>query len=225
MIAGTLHTVTRILRVLIYSGCSRKNLVLILLAAILATCPFVGIGTSHVAKVLRQKYWQGTPDVRRRLSKHSLFKPTNFLVFRSVTTREKIRGSTFGTISGMGKISFPTKNSAYLPTLSFSQSSGSLCWIFQGLAGVVGVTLGLLTFCPGGIGLEDSGGEGKDGQLDPTGLLIGQFWGLGLSRSSGCLKRDLLLFEPSSAGVEDVDGDTPSMIADCNQEGRWASAL
>ena len=138
MNAGTLHTVTRILLVSMYSGCNRKNLVAILFAAILAASSSVGIRTSRVAKLLWQKYWQGTPDVRRRSSKFSFFSPTNLLVLRSVTSREMIRGSIF-LISGMGKIAFPTKNSAYLPPVSFSYTSESLCWTFHVLAGVVGL--------------------------------------------------------------------------------------
>ena len=138
MNAGTLNMVTHILRISIYSGCSRKKFVAILLAAALAAGSSVGIRTSHVSKLLRQKYWQGTPAVRSRSSKFSFLSPTNLLVLRSVTTRETIRGSIFFTISGMGKISFPLKNSAYLPTflIVFQISLGPFMYLLFGLDSV-----------------------------------------------------------------------------------------
>ena len=101
MNAGTLHTVTRILRVPMYSGCSGKNLVAMLFAATLAVRSSVGIRTSDVVKLLRQKYSQETPVVRHRSSKLSFLSSTNLLDLRSVMT-----------ISGMAKISFPLMNSA-----------------------------------------------------------------------------------------------------------------
>ena len=76
----------------------------------------------------------------------------------------------------MGKISFPLKYWAYLPTRSFSYSSGSFCGTF----------LGVFTR-PGGfsgwIGLSDSEGSGKDGQFEPMGLVTCVS---GSPRSSDC---------------------------------------
>ena len=87
--------VTRILRVPRYSGCSRKNFVIILDEATLAAWSLDGSRTSHVAKLLLQKYWHGTPAFLRRSSNPSFFRPTSRLVFWSVTTRETILGSSF----------------------------------------------------------------------------------------------------------------------------------
>ena len=67
----------------------------------------------------------------------------------------------------MGKISLPLKNSAYLPTRSFSYSSGSFCCIFHGDGDGDGFSG--CDFCPGGIGLPDS--EGRDGQFEPIRLV------------------------------------------------------
>ena len=139
MKAGTLHTVTRTLRVPLYSGCSLKNLVVRLLLAALAASASVGSRTSQVAKLFRQKYWQGMPAFFRSSSNASFFNPTRRRVLRSETTTEGILGSNASTLSGMGKISLPTKYWAYLPTRSLSKSSGLLCWTFHG-AGL---------FCPG----------------------------------------------------------------------------
>ena len=50
--AGTLHTVTRTLRVPMYSGCSRKNLVVMVVDAAFAACSLDGSRTSQVAKLL-----------------------------------------------------------------------------------------------------------------------------------------------------------------------------
>ena len=112
--AGMLQMVDCILRVSIYSGCNRKNLVVMLFAVILTVCSSISSRTSHVVKLLHQKYWQGTPAVWRSSSKFSFMSPTSLLVLRSVMTKERICGSIFLTISGMGKILFPLKNSAYL---------------------------------------------------------------------------------------------------------------
>ena len=139
-------------------------------AVVFAACSFIGSRASHVAKLLRQKYRQGTPAVRMSSSKLSFLSPTTRLVLRSVATRETIRGSIFCTISGMGKISFTLKNSAHLTTMSFSKSSGSLCWAFHGVVGWVDcVCSKLFGFWPGWIGLEDSEGIGNEGQSDPIG--------------------------------------------------------
>ena len=71
IMAGTLHTVTRSLRVPLYSGCSLKFLVITSDSATLAACFSVGRRTSHVAKLLRQKYWHGMPAFLIRSSKTS----------------------------------------------------------------------------------------------------------------------------------------------------------
>ena len=97
MNAGTLHTFTRILQVPIYSGCNRKSLVVMLLDAALAACSSEGSRTSHIAKLLRQKYWLETPAFRSRSSNPSFLRPTSRLVLMSVTTSERIIGSSFWT--------------------------------------------------------------------------------------------------------------------------------
>ena len=144
MTAGTFDTVTRSLRVPLYSGCSLKCLVTMLFAAAFAACSSVGNRTSHVAKLLRQKYWHGMPAFLTSSSKMSLLSPTSFFVLRSETTSERILGVNFSTNSGMGSISFPLKYLAYLPTLSLSKSAGPLCWPFQAVglfwAGCIGLS-------------------------------------------------------------------------------------
>ena len=132
-----------------------------------------GSRTSQVTKLLRQKYWQGTPAFRRRSSKPSFFSPTSRLVFKSVITSDNILGSSFSITSGRGKILLPLKYWAYLPTrFFFSRSSGFLSSIFHGDFS------GLFSFCAGLIGLSDSEGVGSDGQFDPMRLV-----------ASGCLGR------------------------------------
>ena len=106
MLAGTLDTVTRSLRVPLYYGCNLKCFVTILFAPAFAACSSVGSRTSHVAKILRQKYWHGMPAFLNSSSKVSLFSPTSLFVFRSEMTSERILGVNFSTISGMGSISF-----------------------------------------------------------------------------------------------------------------------
>ena len=189
--AGTLHTVTRTLRVPMYSGCNRKNLVVMVVDAAFAACSLDGSRTSQVAKLLRQKYWQGTPAFRRRSSNPSFFSPTSRLVFRSVITSDNILGSSFSIISGMGKISLPLKYWAYLPTRFFSWSSGFLSSIFHG------VFSGLFSFCAGWIGLSDSEGVGSDGQFAPMRLV-----------ASGCLGGASFSFFSGSCRVRVF----PSMI-------------
>ena len=78
IVAGTLQTVTRPLRVPTYSGCSRKNFVIVDDAA-LAACSWVGSRTSHVGKLRLQKYRHGMPAFRRRSSNDSFFSPTSHL--------------------------------------------------------------------------------------------------------------------------------------------------
>ena len=113
--AGTLQTVTRILRVPKYSGWSRKNFVFMLLEATFAAWSLEGSRTSHVAKLFLQKYWHGTPAFRSKSSNPSFFSPTSRLDFKSVTTSETILVSIFWRISGMGKISLPLNSQHICP--------------------------------------------------------------------------------------------------------------
>ena len=131
MIAGTLHTVTRSLRVPLYSGCSLKCFVMMSDSAVFAACFSVGRRTSHVSKLLRQKYWHGMPAFLNSSSKTSFVSPTSLFVLRSETTSERTLGVILSAISGMGSISLPLKYLANLSTRSFSYSSGPLCWPFQ----------------------------------------------------------------------------------------------
>ena len=87
--------VTLSLRVPLYSGCSLKHLVVMLLASSFAAWSSVGRRTSHVAKLLRQKYWHGMPAFLNNSSNVSFFSPTNLLVLRSETTSERILGVHF----------------------------------------------------------------------------------------------------------------------------------
>ena len=93
--AGTLLTVTRILRVPKYSGWSRKSFIFMLLEVTFAAWSLEGSRTSHVAKLFLQKYWYGTPAFRSKSSNPSFFSPTSRLDFKSVTTSETIFGSIF----------------------------------------------------------------------------------------------------------------------------------
>ena len=72
---GTLQTVSRVLRVPTYSGCSRKNLVTIELSVNSAA---VTSNTSQVAKLRLQKYWLEMPGVQRSSSKKSFYQPPGF---------------------------------------------------------------------------------------------------------------------------------------------------
>ena len=92
IMAGTLHTVTRSLRVPLYSGCSLKCFVVISDSAVLAACFSVGRRTSHVTKLFRQKYWHGMPAFFISSSNTSFGSPTSLLVLRSETTRERTLG-------------------------------------------------------------------------------------------------------------------------------------
>ena len=103
-LAGTLHTVTRILRVPIYSGRSRNNLDVVQLATSFEACSFLGSRTSHVAKLLLQKYSTGMPAVCRNFLKTSFVKPVSLLVLRSTTNNDRILGSRRSDIPGMGKM-------------------------------------------------------------------------------------------------------------------------
>ena len=53
---GTLHIVTRTPRVPMYSGCSRRNLVVVVADAVFSACSLVGSRTSQVEKLRLQKY-------------------------------------------------------------------------------------------------------------------------------------------------------------------------
>ena len=64
-----------------------------------------GSRTSQVAKLLQQKYLPGMFALFRRSSKVSFFSPASLLVFRSVTTKDRVLGSTASTSSGIGRIS------------------------------------------------------------------------------------------------------------------------
>ena len=99
MMAGTLQTVMRSLRVPLYSGCSLKCLVIISVSAVLAACFSVGSRTSHVAKLLRQKYWHGMPAFLNSSSNTSLVSPTSLFVLRSETTSERTLGVILSAIA------------------------------------------------------------------------------------------------------------------------------
>ena len=107
--ARTLQTVTWTLLVPMNSTWSRKNLS--------RYCSSVGSKASHIAKLRLQKYWYGMPAVRRSSSNVSFFTPVSLLVLRSVTTRDRIRGSRALEISGIGKMTLHWKYWIYLPTL------------------------------------------------------------------------------------------------------------
>ena len=57
-----------------------------------------GSRTSQVAKLLRQKYLTGMFALFRRSSKVYFFNPASLLVLRSVTTKDRVFGSTSFTI-------------------------------------------------------------------------------------------------------------------------------
>ena len=103
----TLHMMTLIIRLPRYSGCNRKKRVVILLPAsfFFFAAYSEGSRTSQVAKLLRQKYLPGMFAVLRKSSKVSYFNPACLLVLRSVTTKDKVFGSTASTNSGMVNIS------------------------------------------------------------------------------------------------------------------------
>ena len=122
IMAGTLHTVTRSLRVPLYSGCSLKFLVITSDSATLAACFSVGRRTSHVAKLLRQKYWHGMPAFLIRSSKTSLVSPTSLLVFRSETTRERTLGGDL--------ICYLRDGQYFIPLEIFCKSAHPVCLVF-----------------------------------------------------------------------------------------------
>ena len=64
------------------------------------------------------------PAVLSSSSNDSFLSPASLLVLKSVTTNDRVLGSTASTSSGMGRISLSLKYFAYFVTLSFSWSSG-----------------------------------------------------------------------------------------------------
>ena len=64
-----------------------------------------GRKTSKEVKLLQQRYLPGMFADFKMSSKVSFFKPANLLVRRSVTTNDRVFGSTALTNSGMGRIS------------------------------------------------------------------------------------------------------------------------
>ena len=103
----TLHIVTRILWVSMYSCWSWKNLVLTQLSASLAAFSLVGSSTYQVAKLHWQKYCPWMPAAYIMFSKESFFNPTNLLILMSTATCEIIQGFRASVISGMVKIVLP----------------------------------------------------------------------------------------------------------------------
>ena len=117
IMAGTLHTVTRSLRVPLYSGCSLKFLVMTSDSATLAACFSVGRRTSHVAKLFRQKYWHGMPAFLISSSKTSFVSPTSLLVLRSETTRERT-------------LCYLRDGQYFIPLEIFCKSAHPVCLVF-----------------------------------------------------------------------------------------------
>ena len=64
------------------------------------------------------------PAVFNTSSNASFFKPASLLVFKFVTTNDRVLGSTASTNSGIGKISLSLKYFAYFWTLSLAGSAG-----------------------------------------------------------------------------------------------------
>ena len=89
-----------------------------------------GSRISHVAKLRRQKYRHGIPTDLKTSSKASFLMPASLLVFRSVTTKDRIFGSNVSVNSGIGKISLSLKYGAYFPTLSLSYSLADFFFFF-----------------------------------------------------------------------------------------------
>ena len=106
---GTLHTVSRILCVPIYSGSSLKNFLVMQLSINFAACSFVDSRTSQVAKLLLQKYCVGMLAVCRSSSKTSFVKPTSLLVLRSMTLNERILVSRRSVIPRMDEMMLSLK--------------------------------------------------------------------------------------------------------------------
>ena len=67
---------------------------------------------------------------RRSSSQLSFLNPHSLLVLMSTTTREMVLGSSTWVTAGMGKITLPWTQGAYLPNLSFLESSGLFLVIY-----------------------------------------------------------------------------------------------
>ena len=85
---------------------------------------------SHVTKLRRQKYRHGMPTDLKTSLKAAFLIPISLLVFRSVTTKDRVFGSTASVNLRIVKISFSLKYGAYMPTLSFSYSLGNFFFFF-----------------------------------------------------------------------------------------------
>ena len=107
-----------------YSGCSRKKHVVILPPASLFAASSEGSRTSQVAKLLRQKYFPGMFAFFNRSSKVSFFIPASLLVLMSVTTKDRVLGSTASTSSGIGRISPSLKYCSYFSTCLLRSHKG-----------------------------------------------------------------------------------------------------
>ena len=194
-------------------------------ASVFVACSFVGSRTSHVAQLLRQKYWQGTPAVRMSSSKLSFLSPTSLLVLRSVTTREMIGTQFFAPFQEWARFFFPLKNSAYLRTLTFLYSSRSLCWTFHGVFGWDdSVSSKLFGFFIRLVWTWGLGGNRLWRPIGPNRIVDRVLWAMVLSLpcSSDSMRRALFVVTRGEAfgtslmeEVEDL-----SMIAFCNQEGK-----
>ena len=88
-----------------------------LLAASFFAASSEGSRTSQVAKILQQKYLPGMFAIFSNSSKVSFLRPTSLQVRKSVTTKDRVFGSTAFTSSGMGRISPSLKYSVYLWTV------------------------------------------------------------------------------------------------------------
>ena len=87
----------------------------------------------NAAKLRLQKYQQGTPPVFKSSSKVSFLSMASLLVLVSEMTKDRVFSSTAFTSSGIGSILSFWEYLAYLPTLSFSQSSDDFLFWDQGV--------------------------------------------------------------------------------------------
>ena len=117
---GTLHTVTLICLLPMYSGCSRYCFVLIqLLLDNLVASSCEGSRISQVAKLRLQKYIAGIPAAFKISSNFSFLSPASLLVFMSETIKDRVFGWTASTSSRICRIRFPLKYWAYFPPCPF----------------------------------------------------------------------------------------------------------
>ena len=98
-----------------------------------------------MGKLRQRKFRYGMPAVLRISSKASFLIPASLMVFKSVTTKDRVLGSTASTNSGIGSISFSLKYGAYLPTLSLEYSSV----VFHLQDQELGVVSSSFSLCPG----------------------------------------------------------------------------